>query len=123
MAAHPVSTRRLEPQTYHLWDRRDELAFEFDAWEVASGAHLFQEVAASRLPMLANTDLHHPRQLSAWKTIVHAERHPEAILRAIRQQQLEFTFFEDSRQPRIAEAWFTLKHQSSPRLHHRLTAR
>jgi len=58
VAAHPVSTRKLEFQTYHLWNRRDELAQEFDAWEVASGPHLFDEVKESRLPVLATSDLH-----------------------------------------------------------------
>ena len=57
VAAHPVSTRRLEKQTYHLWDRRDELAHAFDAWEVASGPHWFAEVAQSRLPLLATSGL------------------------------------------------------------------
>ena len=46
-AAHPVSTRKPEKQTYYLWDRRKELAGEFDAWEVASGPYLFSEVLQS----------------------------------------------------------------------------
>ena len=31
VAAHPVHTRKVEKQTYHLWDRREELANAFDA--------------------------------------------------------------------------------------------
>lgn len=96
IAAHPVSTRRLEKQTYHLWDRRHELAGEFDAWEVASGPHLFTEVLHSGLPMIANSDLHLKAHLSSWKTVLHCERHPEAILDAIRAQDVQFYFYQES---------------------------
>jgi hypothetical protein len=37
IGAHPVNTRKTEKQTYGLWHRREELAPELDAWEVASG--------------------------------------------------------------------------------------
>lgn len=96
IAAHPVSTRRLEKQTYHLWDRRHELAPEFDAWEVASGPHLFPEVLHSGLPMIANSDLHVPNQINSWKTVLECERHPEAILDAIRRQDVRFFFYRDA---------------------------
>jgi predicted metal-dependent phosphoesterase TrpH len=105
VAAHPVSTRRLEKQTYHLWDRRHELAPDFDAWEVASGPHLFPEVLHSGLPMLANSDLHCARQIESWKTVFHCERQPEAILQAIRQQELQLYFYQEA--PAPAPATFT----------------
>jgi len=95
IAAHPVSTGKFEPQTYHLWSRRDELAFEFDAWEVASGPKLFEEVLESGLPLVASSDFHHPAQIEAWKTVFDCERHPEAILDAIRQQELTFRFYNE----------------------------
>lgn len=94
VAAHPVHTRKFEKQTYHLWDRRRELATAFDAWEVASGPHLFDEVAESKLPKIASSDLHHPRQMRSWKTVLDCERHPQAILEAIRRQELRFHFYE-----------------------------
>jgi hypothetical protein len=103
VAAHPVSTRKLEPQTYHLWNRREELKQEFDAWEVASGPYLFDEVKESRLPVLATSDLHHPKQINAWKTVFECERHPEAILDAIRKQQLDIKFYREE----IAEPSFS----------------
>lgn len=96
IAAHPVSTRKLEKQTYHLWDRREELRDAFDAWEVASGPYLFDEVLHSGLPMIANSDMHLPRHMTSWKTLLDCERHPEAILDAIRQQQLRFHFYRDA---------------------------
>ena len=114
IAAHPVSTQKFEKQTYHLWDRRRELAQEFDAWEVASGPHLFDEVLRSGLPLIANSDLHRPRQMTSWKTLLSCERHPEAILEAIRLQEgLKFHFHEetgthvapDARPARIDPRW------------------
>jgi hypothetical protein len=93
IAAHPVSTRKMEKQTYYLWDRREELAPEFDAWEVASGPFLFDEVMATRLPKIATSDLHVPSQINAWKTVFQCERHPQAVLDAIRKQELSFRFW------------------------------
>jgi predicted metal-dependent phosphoesterase TrpH len=95
VAAHPVWTRLVEKQTYHLWNRREELAEAFDAWEVASGCYIFDEVAASRLPKIASSDLHVPRQISSWKTVLDCERHPEAILDAIRKQRINFRYYEE----------------------------
>jgi predicted metal-dependent phosphoesterase TrpH len=95
IAAHPVSTRKMEKQTFHLWDRREELAREFDAWEVASGPYLFDEVAAASLPKIASSDLHRRQQMSSWKTVFECERHPQAILEAIRRQQLTFQFYQE----------------------------
>jgi hypothetical protein len=95
IAAHPVSTRRWEKQTYHLWDRRAELINKFDAWEVASGAQLFPEVLQSKLPKIANSDLHHRGQMSSWKTVFSCEKKEEALLDAIREQDLRFEFFRD----------------------------
>ncbi len=91
VGAHPVSTRKFEKQTYHLWNRREEMRAELDAWEVASGPYLFSEVMKSRLPMVATSDLHQVHQVDSWKTILHCERHPDAILQAIRKQRVEFT--------------------------------
>lgn len=95
VAAHPVSTRIAEKQTFHMWNRREELLTEIDAWEVASGPHLFDEVLRSAVPKLANSDLHRPTQMSSWKTVLDCERHPEAILDAIRRQEISFKFFTD----------------------------
>lgn len=94
IAAHPVPTNKLELQTLHLWDRRDELAEDIDAWEVASGSYFFKEVSQSGLAMLANSDLHHPRQMNSWKTVLDCKAEPESILNAIRQQNLSFKFYQ-----------------------------
>lgn len=94
IAAHPVHTRKMEKQTYELWDRRRELEPLFDAWEVASGPHLFDEVAATKFPKIASGDVHVARQIRSWKTLLTCERHPQAILGAIQRQELDFTFFD-----------------------------
>ncbi|MBX3021180.1 MAG: hypothetical protein KF799_05830 [Bdellovibrionales bacterium] len=96
VAAHPVPTGRAELQTLHLWDHREELKKEFDAWEVASGPELFGPVMNSGLPMIATSDLHHPRQIQAWKTVLNCEKKPEAILDAVREQKLEFYFYAET---------------------------
>lgn len=116
VAAHPVPTRKMEKQTLHLWDRREELASEFDAWEVASGPHWFHEVANSGLPMLATSDLHSVRQIHAWKTRLDCERSPDAILDAIRRQQLKFEFYEESEDSHDLRRWIALEHLGSGRL-------
>lgn len=102
VAAHPVHTRKVEKQSYHLWDRRRELAEDFDAWEVASGPYLFSEVLTSGLRKLATSDMHRPRQLTSWKTIVHAEHHPRAILEAVRRQQVSFVFYDAEQKKAVA---------------------
>lgn len=93
VAAHPVSTRKWEKQTYHLWDNREKWAHLFDAWEVASGPHLFPEVMHSGLPLLANSDMHLPHQIYAWKTIMDCEKSEEAIKISIIKQDLRFHHF------------------------------
>ena len=99
IAAHPVSTQKLEMQTFHLWNRREELAPLIDAWEVASGPYLFAEVLHSKLPKIASSDLHHSKQISSWKTILSCEKHPQAILEAIKNQHVSFQFYEDKALP------------------------
>ncbi len=101
VAAHPVHTGKWEPQTLHLWDRREELRDAFDAWEVASGARYFEEVHRSGLPMIASSDLHHPKQINSWKTklgVSRGERSVEAVLDAVRKQRVEFTFWNEAAQ-------------------------
>lgn len=96
VAAHPVYTRKWEKQTYHLWERREELSTRFDAWEVASGNFLFDEVAREKLPKIASSDMHVARQMSSWKTRLSCERKPEAILDAIRRQEVDFAYYIDA---------------------------
>lgn len=95
IAAHPVSTGKLEPQTFHLWSRREELRNEFDAWEVASGTKWSHDVEHSGLPMIASSDLHRKNQINSWKSVFTCERSQEAVLDAIRKQALSFTYYQE----------------------------
>jgi hypothetical protein len=106
VAAHPVTTRKFEKQTFHLWDRREELREQFDAWEVASGPHIFDEVVRSKLPQLANSDLHKPSQMTSWKTVFECERHQEAILESIKKQKLSFKYYEERCPNDISSSFF-----------------
>ena len=96
IAAHPVNTGVREKQTYKLWNLRDEIGKDVDAWEVASGSVWFNEVADSGLPMIANSDLHLPSQIQSWKTVFKCERTQNAIFAAIRRQDIDFKFFRMS---------------------------
>lgn len=94
IAAHPVWTRKLEKQTFFIWDHRAELLPCFDAWEVASGPYIFPKVAETNLPKIASSDLHHARQIHAWKTELTCAREIPAILEDVRKQKIDFRFFE-----------------------------
>ena len=98
IAAHPVSTKKIEHQTYHLWDQRQVLAEYFDAWEVASGPHIFEEVMNSGLPIIASSDFHHEKHIRSWKSLLNCELNLASIKSAIREQKIEFTFYEDEAQ-------------------------
>lgn len=104
IAAHPVSTRFFEHQTYQLWDNRIELAGMFDAWEVASGPYLFKEVMESGLPLIANSDFHHPKQMRSWKTLIRCELNFESFKMAIKNQDIQFTFYEEAEQLELKNA-------------------
>lgn len=112
IAAHPVSTKKVEHQTYHLWDQREDLKNHFDAWEVASGPHLFEEVMNSGLPIIASSDFHHEKHIRSWKSLLHCELNFESVKSAVRNQQIEFTFYEE----KLHSSFFTrisLNHSGS----------
>ncbi len=95
IAAHPVSTRKFEKQTLHLWDRREEFRNLFDAWEVASGTKIFDEVLESGLPVVASSDFHRREQLSSWKTVFFCGPEVAEILASIRAQDLSIQYYEE----------------------------
>lgn len=99
VAAHPISSRKFEKQTLHLWDRKEELRTLVDAWEVGSGLNFYNEVAKSGMPMIANTDLHRFSQMTGWKSVIDARPSQSAILKAIRKQKISFQFYEENHDP------------------------
>lgn len=94
IAAHPVHTFKNEHQTLQLWDVRDSIKDLIDAWEVASGKHLFPEVQASDLPKIANSDMHKPHQVESWKTAFTCNKTKSAIKSAIKMQDLQFRYYK-----------------------------
>lgn len=95
IAAHPVSTRMLEHQTFHLWENREKYKDMFDAWEVASGPHFFDEVFRSGFPMLASSDFHHRKQMNSWKTLIDCDLSFESMASAIKKQRIEFIYYSE----------------------------
>jgi predicted metal-dependent phosphoesterase TrpH len=104
IAAHPVSTGKVEHQTFQLWEMREELKTLIDAWEVASGRVLFDEVHKSGLPAVANSDLHVPGQIESWKTSFAVEKTASAIKNAIVQQNLGFEYYSPAPASRPARS-------------------
>lgn len=94
IAAHPVSTGRLELQALHLWDQRFDLHRHIDAWEVASGAEIFSAVAQSGLPIVASSDLHRAQQVFSYKTLFAHGNEEQDFLQLILQQDLEIGFYK-----------------------------
>lgn len=94
VAAHPVFTQQIEKQTYHLWDRKEELKSKIDLWEVASGQHLFPSVVKEKLAKIASSDLHRPAQITSWKTKLSCEKNQEAILENLKKQNIDFYYFD-----------------------------
>lgn len=94
IAAHPVHTGKMEKQTLHLWQHRDRYSIFFDAWEVASGITQFSDVKSSGLPMIASSDLHSLKHLDSWKTQFEGSRCEHNVFNAIRNQNLDFTFYQ-----------------------------
>lgn len=117
VAAHPVFT--LDPSylpTLQLWRDKQNLCDLIDCWEVASGAQLFDEVFRSGLPMLANSDLHHQKQITSWKTLVAADCNEGSVLRSIKNQDVSFGFYggngvhEDLRLKYVLAAYTKQRH-------------
>ena len=96
VAAHPLFTGKLEPQTYFLWNHRHEVSHLIDAWEVNHRDRVYEEVLDEKLPIIASSDFHHPKHLQSWKTVLSCERRQEAILSSIKTQQLGIEYYADN---------------------------
>ena len=95
VAAHPVSTKVNEPQTYYLWNHRESLRDLCDLWEVASGSYLFEEVMNSDLPKIANSDFHIRKHFSSWKTVLPSGGSWAEVKKHLLNGNLQFKFFHE----------------------------
>ena len=88
VASHPhVFKSDWGKNTLFLWENQDEFAPLLDAWEIANRNDIFAPVGLKRMPFIANSDFHKPRDIYSWKTLLHCERHPKAIKNCIRRNE------------------------------------
>lgn len=71
----------------HLWENHERYASLFDAWEVANRDDLFNVVGLKRLNYIANSDFHEARHVYSWKSLIRAEKDPESIKKAVRENK------------------------------------
>jgi predicted metal-dependent phosphoesterase TrpH len=71
----------------YLWERYDQYAPLFDAWEVANRDDLFNVVGLKKSNYIANSDFHELWHLYSWKTLIHADKNTEAVKQAIRKNR------------------------------------
>jgi signal transduction histidine kinase/predicted metal-dependent phosphoesterase TrpH len=81
----------------HLWKFREQYADKIDAWEIANREDLFEAVGLERFPYLANSDFHERHHLTAWKSLVFAEKEKESIKKAIIKRKVAIFFFNEMR--------------------------
>ena len=97
IAAHPVDTKTIEKQHLRLWNEREVLKNYFDAWEVASGAVLLEEVIKEQLPVIANSDFHDKVHINSWKNVFNCTVDKDEIFCSIKKQDLSFMFYKAQR--------------------------
>jgi len=102
IACHPYykiselqDRQKIEETTIYLWENRERYLDLIDAWEIANRDDLFSIVGLSKLPFLANSDLHEKKHIYSWKTQVFASKDPSSIKKAIKEQKVSLTLFRD----------------------------
>jgi signal transduction histidine kinase/predicted metal-dependent phosphoesterase TrpH len=80
----------------HLWKHREKYFDKLDAWEIANREDLFTVVSLAHLPFVASSDFHDRHHLTAWKSLIFAEKEKEAIKQAILQRKLSLFFFSEN---------------------------
>jgi signal transduction histidine kinase/predicted metal-dependent phosphoesterase TrpH len=79
----------------HLWKYREKYADKIDAWEIANREDLFEAVGLERFPYLANSDFHERHHLTAWRSLISAEKEKESVKKAIIQRKVAIFFFNE----------------------------
>jgi processive 1,2-diacylglycerol beta-glucosyltransferase len=82
--------------TMYLWENQEVFAPLIDAWEIANRNNIFNDIGLKRLPFIANSDFHKPKHIYSWKTLIHAEKDPEAIKDCVRRNEhVAITLYRD----------------------------
>jgi processive 1,2-diacylglycerol beta-glucosyltransferase len=99
VASHPHETKSVWGRdTLYLWEHVEKFAPLLDAWEVANRDDIFNPIGLKKLPFLANSDLHKPKHIHSWKTVLYCEKTPEAIKRCIRvNRDVSLTLYRGER--------------------------
>ena len=88
IAAHPDRKKEdKEHLSWYLWENQEKFKEMFDAWEVANRDDLFNSIGVKKYNYIANSDFHESWHLYSWKTLIRAEKNPEAIKAAIRENR------------------------------------
>ncbi len=97
VASHPhVMKSEWGKNTLYLWENQEQFAPLLDAWEIANRDNIFNDIGLKRLPFIANSDLHKPRHIYSWKTLIHCEKDPEVIKQCIRRNEhVAITLYRD----------------------------
>jgi signal transduction histidine kinase/predicted metal-dependent phosphoesterase TrpH len=82
----------------HLWKFRERYTDKIDVWEIANRDDLFEVVGLERFPYLANSDFHERHHLTAWKSLILAEKDKEAIKKAVIKRKVAILFFNEMRE-------------------------
>jgi processive 1,2-diacylglycerol beta-glucosyltransferase len=101
VASHPhIMKSEWGRNTLHLWENQEIYAPLIDAWEIANRNNLFTPVGLKRLPFIANSDLHKPKHIYSWKTLLYCAKDPDAIKQCIRENRdVSITLYKDGRKP------------------------
>lgn len=97
VASHPhMMKSEWGKNTLYLWENQDKFAPLLDAWEIANRNNIFNDIGLKRLPFIANSDFHKPKHIYSWKTLIHAEKDPEAIKDCVRRNEhVAITLYRD----------------------------
>jgi UDP-N-acetylglucosamine:LPS N-acetylglucosamine transferase/predicted metal-dependent phosphoesterase TrpH len=98
VASHPhIMKSEWGKNTLYLWENQEIFAPLIDAWEIANRNNIFTPVGLKRLAFLANSDFHKPKHIYSWKTLLNAEKDPEAIKECIRKNDhVAITLYRDN---------------------------
>lgn len=97
VASHPhIMKSEWGKNTLYLWENQEKFAPLLDAWEIANRNNIFNDIGLKRLPFIANSDFHKPKNIYSWKTLIHCEKDPEAIKDCIRRNEhVAITLYRD----------------------------